>query len=107
MFECCRAAALISNLISELGACLQDYLCAAFCCRRGVCHLYHLGSRPRPCRVLCRRKNCAWVASFFCQLLCLRCGSHSRALSVRYGFPFRCERNPLRPPSCWIVLAVV
>src|SRR4051812_20099129 len=100
MLECCRTAASSSILVSELGARRQGCLFAVICCRRGACRLDCLGNRRRQCWVLCRRRNCVWVASFFRRLLCLHCGSRSRVLSMRCGFLFRCEQNPRHPPSC-------
>src|SRR4051812_5672914 len=99
------AAALTSNLVSELEVLLLGCPYAAFCCRRGVCHLCHLGSRLQPCRVLCRRRSCAWGVFSFCQTLCPRCGSRSRALSVLSGSLIRSAWNLLRLPNYWLALA--
>src|SRR4051812_41653565 len=96
------AAALIANLASELGGLILGCPCAAFYCPRDVCRLYHLGSRPRPCRVLCRPRSCVWGVFSFCRILCLRCGSCSRTLSVLFGPLIHSARSLLHLPSCWL-----
>src|ERR1041385_2800804 len=107
MLGCHLVAALFSSPVFEFGVLLLGCPCAVFSCHRGVCLLCHLGSRPRPCRVLCRHRSCASGVFFFCRILCRWCVSRSRVLSALSGSPIRSVRILLHLPSCWLARAVL